>query len=79
MSITSFRCPVLGGAAVACLSDLEGHVTQVICGEYDEGLCRLKKQAQQGGALSQFLERVAEGSMETRSAVCAAVFARSAV
>lgn len=70
MSMTSVHCPVLPGA-VTCVSDLEGNVTRVICSEYEEsGLCRLKRQTQQGGPLSQLLERVAEGAMDTRSAVC---------
>jgi len=70
MGTTSIHCPVLG-AAVACVSDLEGHVSRVICSEYEEpGLCRLKKQVSRGGPLSQLLDRVAENSLQTRSTVC---------
>lgn len=77
MSMTSIWCPVLG-ADVTCVSDLEGHVTRVICAEYEEaGTCRLKKTAQEGGPLSQLLERTSRHSMDTRSLVCVLRFSRA--
>jgi len=71
MAATSVHCPVLG-AHVTRVTDLEGNVTRIICAEYEEstGNCRLKKSAFEGGPLTQLLERVAEGSLDTRSPLC---------
>jgi hypothetical protein len=71
MAIASVRCPVLR-ADVAFVTDLEGEVTRVICAEYEEhtGICRLKKNVSEGGALSQLLERVSEHTLDTRSTRC---------
>lgn len=71
MAITSVRCPVLR-ANVTRVIDLEGEVTQVICPEYEEptGICRMKKGAQTGGPLSQFLERVSEETLDRRTTRC---------
>lgn len=70
MAITSVHCPVLG-SHVTRVTDLEGQTTQVICSELEpSGLCRLKRQSQQGGPLSQLLERVSEGTLQTRDLHC---------
>lgn len=71
MAILPVRCPVLG-ANVTRVTDLENEVTAIICPEYEEptGICRLKKNAFQGGPLSQLLERVSEDTLETRSTRC---------
>jgi len=70
MAITSVHCPVLG-SHVTRVTDLEGQTTQVICPELERsGLCRLKRQAQQGGPLSQLLERVSEGTLQTKDLHC---------
>jgi hypothetical protein len=67
MAMRSIRCPVLG-AHVIQVTDLEGHVTRIICGEYEDatGVCRLKKTALDGGPLAQLLERLSEETLETR-------------
>lgn len=54
------------------VTDLEGHVTKIICGEYDKstGRCRLKRSALQGGPLARLLERVSEAGLNTRSTLC---------
>ena len=71
MAMTSIRCPVLG-AHVTRVTDLEGTVTRIICAEYEEssGTCRLKKTALEGGPLGQLLERMSEGTLDTRSTLC---------
>jgi hypothetical protein len=71
MTIASIRCPVLA-AHITLVTDLEGHVMKVICGEYDKstGQCRLKRSAIQGGPLAQLLERVSEETLDTRSTLC---------
>jgi len=70
MGMNSLLCPVLG-ANVTQVTDLEGNVSHVICVEYQaDGRCRLKKAAQEGGPLSQLLQRNAEDSLSSRSTVC---------
>ena len=70
MLMNSVRCPVLGAHATQ-VTDLEGTVTHVICTEYQtNGSCRLKTAAQEGGPLSQLLERMAEDSLSTPSTAC---------
>ena len=71
MVMNTIRCPVLG-APITQVSDFEGRVTRVICKEYDasNGSCRLKKSTREGGLLSQFLERVSEDTLGTRSTLC---------
>ena len=71
MAIVSVRCAVLG-ANVTLVTDLEDEVTALICPEYEEptGICRLKKNAGQGGPLSQLLERVSEDTLDTRTNRC---------
>lgn len=70
MGMTSVRCPVLG-AEVGCLTDLEGNVLRIICDEYvEDGTCRLKASARQGGPLAQLLERVAEHTLDVRGTAC---------
>ena len=71
MVMNTIRCPVLG-APVTQVSDFEGGVTRVICHEYDAstGSCRLKKSTREGGLLSQFLARVSEDTLDTRSTLC---------
>jgi len=68
--IQSIHCPVLG-AHVTRVTDFEGHVSQVICSEYDlTGMCRLTKQAVKGSPLTQLLERTAEDTLSTRDTRC---------
>jgi hypothetical protein len=69
--ITSVRCPVLQ-ANVTRVTDLEGAITRIICAECDEatGICRVKKDAEAGGPLSQFLERVSEDALDSRTSRC---------
>ena len=71
MAIVYVRCPVLG-ASVTRVTDLEGEVTALICPEFEEptGICRLKKNARQGGPLSQLIERVSEDTLGTRTTRC---------
>jgi hypothetical protein len=71
MSIRTLRCPVLGGT-VTQVTDLEGAPLSIICPEYDRptGECRVKNRAAGGGPLAQFLERVAEETLTTRSRLC---------
>jgi hypothetical protein len=71
MAMMSIRCPVLG-AHVTCITDLEGNVVRILCGEYQEvtGACRLKTSASQGGPLSQLLERVAENTLASPGVLC---------
>ena len=71
MAIRSIRCPVLG-AHVTQVTDLEGAVTRIICAEYNasDGTCRLKKSVGDSGPLAQLLERVSEGTLDTRGTRC---------
>jgi hypothetical protein len=71
MAVTSVRCTVLG-AKVMRVTDLEGNVTKIICTEYvpATGTCRLKKNALDGGPLSQLLERFGHEPGDTRSPHC---------
>jgi hypothetical protein len=68
--MTSVPCPVLG-ANITQVADFEGHVTHVICPEYEtNGTCRLKKSAQQQGPLGQLLERVSRETLSSRGTSC---------
>jgi len=71
MAITSIHCPVLG-AHISRVTNFEDRVTGIICPEYDHssGFCRLKNRALEGGPLSRLLERVSEGTLESRSTRC---------
>ncbi len=71
MAITSVRCTVLG-ADVTRVTDFEGQPTTIICAEYERptGLCRLKRNALEGGPLSQLLERVEERTLDSRAIRC---------
>lgn len=71
MPVTSVRCPVLR-ANVTRVTDFEGDPTAIICPEYDEptGICRLKRNALDGGPLSQLLERVEESTLGSRGTRC---------
>ena len=71
MAIESVRCPVLSGH-VTRVTNLEGEPVRIICAEYDErtGICRLKKNARDGGPLSQLLERVSEDTLATKNTRC---------
>lgn len=71
MPIKSVRCHVLQ-ASVAVVADLEGGISRVICPNYNErtGVCRVKRNATRGGPLSQFLERVSEGTLDTHTTRC---------
>ena len=50
MAMTSILCPVLG-AHITRVTDFEGHVTKIICSEYEKSTrtCRLKQTALEGG------------------------------
>jgi hypothetical protein len=65
------RCPVLGGNLTQ-VTDLEGRPTYVICREFDRptSTCLAKARTAELAPLSQFLERVAEDALTTRSARC---------
>ena len=71
MAMTLILCPVLR-AHVTRVTDFEGNVTRIICGEYEQstGTCRLKKAAFEGGPLSQLLERVSEETLNPRGTLC---------
>lgn len=71
MPIRLVRCHVLH-ANVSVITDLEDCITRIICSEYDAptGTCRLKRQASEGGPLSQLLDRVSEDSLATRGTRC---------
>lgn len=71
MPATSVRCPVLRDN-VTRVTDFEGEPTTIICSEYQEptGICRLKKNALDGGPLSQLLERVEEQTLGSRGTRC---------
>lgn len=70
MATSAIRCPVLG-AEVVQVTDFEGQTTSIICEEYeDDGTCRLKVRALQGGPLGQFLERTSEHTLAGRSTAC---------
>ena len=71
MAIKSVWCHVLG-AKVTRITDLGGAVTRIICPEYDDakGVCRLSRDAVQGGPLARLLERVEENTLESRSFRC---------
>jgi hypothetical protein len=57
---------------VTQVTDLEGTVTRIIGAEYNasDGTCRLKKSVGDSGRLAQLLERVSEGTLDTRSIRC---------
>ncbi len=71
MQVTSVRCRVLR-AHVTRVTDFEGEPTTIICPEYQKptGICRLKKNAFDGGPLSQLLERVEEQTLGSRGTRC---------
>ena len=71
MPIESVYCHVLGGH-ITRITGLEGESVRIICPQYEEptGDCRLKKAGRQGGTLSQLLERVADGALDTKSISC---------
>ena len=71
MAITLVHCPVIG-STVTRVTDLEDRTMKIICAEYEEptAVCRLKREARQGGRLSQLLERAAEHTLETRDTRC---------
>jgi hypothetical protein len=71
MPITTVHCPVIG-SNVTRVTDLEDRPTKIICSEYQEptGICRLKQRAKEGGMLSQLLERVSEGTLDTKDVRC---------
>ena len=71
MSTATVHCPVIG-SNITRMTDFEGQPTKIICSEYQEplGTCRLKRRAKEGGMLSQFLERVSEGTLDTKDVRC---------
>ena len=70
MAIKSRRCHV-ARADVSVITDLDDRVIRVICPDYGpSGNCRLKLKALEGGLLSQLLERVSEGRLDSRTMRC---------
>ena len=71
MGIESVQCHVLQ-AVVTRVTDFEGVVSRVNCGEYDEltGTCRVKSRSASGGPLSALLERAAQGRLGSPSTSC---------
>lgn len=71
MAIHSIWCPVMS-AHVTRVTGFEGDVLKIICPHYEEptGICGLKAAASLGGPLSQLLERVAEDTLDSRTARC---------
>jgi hypothetical protein len=71
MAIHAVHCSVLG-SEVMRVTDLEGQTTRIICPEFEspEGTCRRMREAQQGGPLSQLLERASEHTLRTRDVHC---------
>ena len=70
MAITSIRCPV-AATTVTLVTDLEGATTRVICPAYAaDGTCQVKRDARQGGRLSQLLERVSQQTLNDRTIAC---------
>ena len=71
MPLIPVRCPVLR-VNVTRATDFEGEPTMILCAEYEEptGICRLKRNALNGGPLSQLLERVEESTLGSRATRC---------
>ena len=71
MPMTSVHCAILG-ANVTRLTDFEGHVTHLICPEYDEAadVCRIRQDSSGGGPLSQLLERASDAALDQRGLKC---------
>ena len=70
MAIQSVHCAVLG-SHVTRVTDLEGQTTKIMCPELEpSGVCRLKRESQQGGPLSRLLERVSEGTLQSKDLKC---------
>ena len=67
MPITTVRCPVAQRDVVS-EADFEGTITSVFCTELEErtGICRLKRNALDGGPLSQLLQRASEHTLDSR-------------
>jgi hypothetical protein len=70
MPLKMVRCSVLG-AKVACLTDLNGDTTRVLCTAHEEStaVCRLKQGASRGGPLSQLLE-LRETASAPKARIC---------
>ena len=71
MTMNSVFCHVRH-AHVAVVTDLEGHLTQLVCPEYEPsiGLCRIRARAKDGGPLSQLLERLDEETLDQPAERC---------
>ena len=71
MAITTIPCAV-AQRDIMCEADLEGTITRVFCPELEErtGVCRLKRNAIEGGPLSQLLERASEHTLDSRRLTC---------
>ena len=71
MAITTIRCPV-ARRTVVCDVDLEGTITRVSCPELEERteICRLKRNALEGGPLSQLLQRASEHTLDSSRLTC---------
>jgi hypothetical protein len=71
MAIRTIHCHVLQ-STISVVTDLEDQVTRVICPEYDSttSACRLKQRASTGGALSTFVARVSEDTLDSRTVRC---------
>ncbi len=71
MSLITVRCPV-SQQTVVRVADLEGATTTLVCAEFDPATknCRLKLHVGEGGPLTQLIERVAEHTLDRKSARC---------
>jgi hypothetical protein len=71
MAITTIRCPV-AQRDIVCDADLEGTITRVFCPELEAqtGICRLKRNALEGGPLTQLLQRASEHTLDSRRLTC---------
>ena len=71
MSIVPVWCSILG-AQVTLVKTATGHVTQVICPEYEEmgGWCRCRRSVRDGGPLTTLLESASHHHHRVRDAEC---------
>jgi hypothetical protein len=71
MPMHRVHCSV-SGTRIYRVTDLEDHVIQMICPEYDKATCtcRIRCTPLGGGPLEQFLERPSEDTLANRGARC---------
>jgi hypothetical protein len=71
MPMHPVHCGV-SGKTIYRVTDLEDHVIQMVCPEYDKAssACRIRRAALGGGPLAQFLERASEDTLARRDTRC---------